>query len=616
MTPLASSIQMGLTGIRDQRSWRMGATLGCICFALISEIALRLSIPASQAVALPPDSPVAFRDVAPKAGLTPQIICGSAKKDYILEVSGSGAVWFDFDNDTNVDVYLVNGSTIENLLRPGHASDLPHNYLFRNNGDGTFADVTTKAGVKGQGWGNGALAADFNNDGWKDLLVTNFGPNILYRNNGDGTFTDVTAKAGVAGGQTWHTGASFGDYDKDGHLDLFVCGYVEFDVHHPPTPAELSCTVRGKPVKACGPRGLKGAPDFLYRNNGDGTFSDVTARAGITDQRSYYGFSALIEDFDGDTFPDIIVTNDSRPNYFYRNKGNGTFEEIGTRAGIAYNGEGAEQSNMGLAVGDINNDGLMELFITTFADDNYTLFLNEGNGLFTDISYPSGLGEPTIPFLGWATFFFDYNNDGWKDLFCVNGHVYPEVEHLFQDVPYRQRPQLFENIGDKRFKEVTTQVELARLKLSGRGGAFADFDNDGDLDVLIVNMDDRPLLLRNEGGSKTGHWLQVRTIGTKSNRDGIGALVKVVTPDGTQYDRMRCGGNFLSGNDLRLHFGLGTHPRADLVEIHWPSGLVDVLRHVKADQVVVIEEGRGQIAALVHHGMTETGFGSETLRGD
>jgi enediyne biosynthesis protein E4 len=540
---------------------------------------------------------VVFEDVAAVAGVTPKLICGTSKKDYILEVSGSGVVWFDYDNDGFLDLYFVSGSTIQNLLHPDGALELPHNYLYRNNGDGTFTDVTAKAGVAGRGWGNGALAADYNNDGFEDLFVTNFGPNILYKNNGDGTFTDVTRQAGVDGGNTWHSGSSFGDYDKDGLVDLYVAGYVDFDIHKPPIPGQLVCTVRGKPVKACGPRGLKGAPDVLYHNNGNGTFSDVTEQAGVSDKKRYYGFSPLIEDFDGDGFPDIVVTNDSTPNYFYRNKKDGTFEEIGTSAGIAYNGEGAEQSNMGLAVGDIDNDGWMELFITTFADDNFTLFHNDGNGLFTDISYPSGLGEPTIPFLGWATFFFDYNNDGWKDLFCVNGHVYPEVEQLFKDMKYLQSPLLFENLGNKKFQDVSQKVGLTGFKLAGRGGAYCDYDNDGDIDVAMVNMDDRPLILRNQGGNNLGHWLEFMLIGTKSNRDGIGALVKVVTEGRTQYDRVRCGGSYLSGNDLRLLFGLGKSFLAHQVEIQWPSGVVDRLTDVKADQFIVVQEGRGQMAS-------------------
>ena len=537
---------------------------------------------------------ITFRNVAQEAGIIPALVCGTPEKKYILEVNGTGCVWFDYNNDGYADLYIVNGSTMANLLNPGR-SEQPRNYLFRNNGDGTFTDVTERAGVPGAGWGNGALAADFDNDGNVDLLVTNFGPNILYRNNGDGTFTDVTAKAGVGGGNVWHTGASFGDYDNDGYLDLYVCGYVDFDIHHPPDPRQLYCTYRGKPIMACGPRGLKGAPDKLYHNNGDGTFTDVTDRAGVTDKNLYYGFSAVIEDFDGDGRPDIVVLNDSNPNYFYRNKGDGTFEEVGASVGIAYNGEGVEQAAMGLAIGDMDNDGWMDLFITTFADDNYTLFHNEGKGVFTDISYPAGVAEPSIPLLGWATFFMDYNNDGWKDLLTVNGHVYPEVDRLFKDANYRQPLLLFENSGNGKFREVSREVGLAELRLPGRGGAYCDYDNDGALDVCIINVDDRPVLLRNEGGNQAGNWLQVKIVGTKSNRDGIGALVKVVAGGLTQYDRVRAGGNFLSGNDMRLHFGLAEHEEVESVEVRWPSGTEDRVARLRANQVLVIQEGKGQI---------------------
>jgi enediyne biosynthesis protein E4 len=538
---------------------------------------------------------ITFQDIAPQAGIIPKLVCGSPEKNYILEVNGTGCVWFDYNNDGYVDLYIVNGSTIGNLLNGKCASGRPRNYLFRNNGDGTFTDVTLQAGVSGRDWGNGAVAADYNNDGWVDLFVYNFGKNILYRNNGDGTFNDVTAQAAVAGNNLWSAGAAFADYDNDGFLDLYVSGYIDFDIRHPPDRNRLSCTFRGKPIMACGPRGLKGAPDILYHNNGDGTFTDVTAKAGVADKGLYYGFAVAFEDLDGDDRPDIVVMNDSNPNYFYRNKGDGTFEEVGATAGIAYNGEGLEQSNMGLALGDFDNDGMTDLFITTFADDNYTLFHNEGKGLFVDVSYPSGLGEATIPFLGWATFFMDYNNDGWKDLFCVNGHVYPEVDRLFKGASYRQRPLLFENLRNGKFRDASLEVGLGAFQLPGRGGAFCDFDNDGDLDVCIVNIDERPVLLRNDGGNAAGNWLQVKTVGTKSNRDGIGALVKVIADELTQYDRVRTGGSFLSGNDMRLHFGLGEREEADAVEVHWPSGAVDRLTRVRANQVLVVQEGKGQI---------------------
>ncbi len=544
----------------------------------------------------PAASKVLFRDVAAAAGITPLIICGAKDKSHILEVNGSGAAWFDYDNDGLTDLFIANGSTIENLLKPPAPGQGPRNYLFRNLGNGSFEERASRAGVAAAGWGNAVVAADYDNDGKVDLLVTNFGPNVLFRNNGDGTFKDVTKQAGIAAGDIWHTGAAYGDYDRDGDLDLSVAGYVEFDPRNPPSPQALYCSYRGKPVKICGPRGLKGAPDFLFRNNGDGTFTDVTVQAGVADQHLYYGFAVGFEDLDGDDWPDIFVTNDSNPNYFYRNKRDGTFEEIGAISGAAYSGEGIEQANMGLALGDMDNDGWTDLFITTFSDDNYTLFRNEGKGLFADVSYPSGLGEPTVSYLGWATFFFDFNNDGWKDLFCVNGHVYPEVDRLFTDLTYRQPLQLFENLKNTKFREVSTDTGLGATRIPGRGGAYCDFDNDGDLDVLVTTIDDRPLLLRNDGGNSGGRWIQIRAIGNKSNRDGIGARVKVVSGSCTQYDRVRTGGTFFSGNDLRLHFGLGSDSVVDLVEVYWPSGTVDRITEVGTNQLIIVEEGKGKVA--------------------
>jgi enediyne biosynthesis protein E4 len=581
--------------------------LAQLCASLSPVVHRRTAVPESKLAAggLAGRPPVAsstpgkitFRDVAREAGIAPKLVSGSVDKKYILEVYGSGCVWFDYDNDGYVDLYVVNGSTIENLLYPSRVKSPPHNYLFRNNGDGTFTDVTHQAGVQGHGWGFGAVAADYNNDGFVDLFVYNYGPNVLYRNNGDGTFTDVTASAGVAGKNlVWSAGAGFGDYDNDGFLDLYVTGYIDFDIHDPPSPGYLYCTYRSKPVQVCGPRGLKGAPDALYHNNGDGTFTEVTDRAGVTDKKLLYGFSVVFEDLDGDGRADIVVSNDSGPNYFYHNRGDGTFEEIGAMAGVAYSGEGQEQANMGIAVGDYDHDGRMDLFLTTFAGDNKTLLHNDGECVFTDVSYPSGLGEATIPFLGMATFFIDYNNDGWTDLFCVNGHLYPEVDRLFTDDHYFQHPQLFKNLGNGKFSEVSQDVGLAALQLGGRGGAFCDYDNDGDLDVAITTIDGRVLLLQNEGGNAAGHWLQVKTIGRKSNRDGIGALIKVVAGDLTQYDRVRCGGNWLSGNDMRLHFGLGEHQQIDILEVHWPSGTIDRLTGLAADQTIIVEEGKGLAA--------------------
>ncbi|MGH9402675.1 MAG: CRTAC1 family protein [Terriglobia bacterium] len=537
-------------------------------------------------------SQITFRNVAAEAGITPLIICGGKNKQSILEVNGSGCVWFDYNNDGYVDLYIVNGSDLKYMLNPSLSGPRPRNYLYRNNGDGTFTDVTHEAGVEGKGWGCGAVAADYNNDGFVDLFVYNFGPNILYRNNGNGTFTDVTPQAGLAGDNIWSGGAAFGDYDNDGFLDLYVSGYINLDLKNPP---HLKCTFEGFPVTACGPLGLPGAPDTLYHNNGDGTFTDVTVKAGVTNSQLRYGFSVAFEDLDGDGRPDIVVMNDSVPNYLYHNNGDGTFEESALLAGIAYNGDGHVQSNMGLAVGDIDNDGWMDLFITTFADDNFTLFHNTGRGVFDDISYPSGIATPTIPYLGWSTFFMDFNNDGWKDIFCVEGHIYIEALSVKMHAPYRQRPQLFQNLHNRTFREVGAESGLGNLFLAGRGGACCDYDNDGALDAAIICIDDHPVLLHNDGGSLAGNWLQVKTMGVKSNRDGVGALVKVGAGDLVQYDRVRTGCAFMSSCDMRLHFGLGAREKADYVEIHWPSGHIDKLAHLAANQVVVVREGEGQI---------------------
>ena len=529
---------------------------------------------------------VEFHDVTEKAGIRSLIISGGKQKNYVLEVNGSGACWFDYNNDGYPDLYLVNGSTLEALR--GKEPRTVTNHLYRNNRNGTFTDVTDAAHVPGAHWGFGCVAADYDNDGNTDLLVTNFGPNILYHNNGDGTFTDVAAHAGVGGGNIWHTGAAFGDYDNDGYVDLYIAGYLDFDIKNP----ELkSCDYRGVKVHACGPLGYRGAPDVLYRNNRDGTFTEVTEKTHVADRNLYFGFTVLFEDLDDDGLPDIFVANDSNPNYFYRNKGDGTFEEVGVSSGVAYNSDGKEMSSMGVAAGDYDNDGRTDLFVTTFANDNYVLYHNDGKGAFSDVSFQSGIGERTIPYLGWATFFFDYNNDGWKDLFNANGHVYPEMGDKSKE-SYREPLQLFGNLHNGKFAEVSEAVGLrALLRKSARGGAYCDYDNDGDVDILISNIDDQPQLLENRGGNAS-RWLKLKLVGTKSNRDAIGAKVKLTAGDLVQYDRVRAGGSYISGNDLRLHFGLADHAAADTLEITWPSGKRQHLTNVKSNQILTITEPR------------------------
>lgn len=529
---------------------------------------------------------VTFRDVAEQAGLNATIVSGGAKKNYVLEVNGSGTCWLDYDGDGWLDLYLVNGSTLAALQ--GKAPSPTRNYLYRNKGDGTFEDVTTKAGVAGRGWGFGCVAADYDNDGHMDLLVTNFGPNILYRNRGDGTFEDVTVKAGVAGGDIWHAGAAFGDYDLDGHLDLFVPGYLDFNIA---APEFKTCEYRGVKVHACGPLGYRGAPNALYRNNGDGTFTEVTSKAGVTDADLRFSFQAVFEDFDNDGWPDLFVANDSNPNYLYRNNGDGTFEEIGIPAGVAYSGDGKEMSSMGVAVGDYNHDGWMDLFITTFSNDNYVLFRNDGDGFFTDASYPSGVGEPTVPYLGWATFFFDYDNDGHPDLFCANGHVYPEVDGVLRET-FRQPLQLLRNLGNGRFRDVSAEAGLSRLPpQSARGGAYADFDNDGDLDIVVSVMEGKPVLLENTSANRA-NWLRVALTGVECNRMAVGARVKVTAGKHIQYATVYAGGSYLSSSDPRLHFGLGAAAEAD-IEVTWPGGAKERVGPVKANREIRIGQGRG-----------------------
>jgi hypothetical protein len=538
------------------------------------------AIPVLLAHAWAPE-PVAFKETASRAGITGIITSGGLPKNYVLEVNGSGLCWIDYDNDGWLDLYLVNGATLGNLQ--GKTPQRTTNHLYRNNRDGTFTDVTLKAGVPGRGWGFGCVAVDYDNDGHTDLLVTNFGPNILYRNRGDGTFADITENAGVGGGNIWHAGAAFGDYDLDGNLDLFVPGYLDFNAAKP----ELkTCEYRGVKVHACGPLGYRGAPDVLYHNNGDGTFTDVTARTNVADKNLYFGFQAVFEDFDNDGWPDLFVGNDSNPNYFYRNKHDGTFEEVGVASGVAFSADGKEMSSMGVAVGDYDHDGNMDIFITTFANDNYILFHNDGAGLFTDVSYAAGIGEATVPNLGWATFFFDYDNDGHPDLFCANGHVFPEVDGAIRE-SYRQPLQLFRNLGEGKFREVTKEA-LDLPHQAARGGAFADYKNDGGLGVVVSLMDSKPLLLENVG-PKRGNWLRVKLTGTKCNRQAVGARVKVTAGGLTQYGSVRAGESYLSSNDPRLHFGLGQASQAD-VEVTWPGGTTETFKAIQANRQLDIRQ--------------------------
>ena len=519
---------------------------------------------------------------------------GSVEKDHILETVGSGVALLDYDNDGWLDIYLVNGSTFP--AEAGKAA-APKAALFHNNHDGTFTEVTAKAGVANERWGFGAVVGDYDNDGWPDIYVTNFGANRLYHNNHDGTFTDVAAKAGVEVGG-WSTGATWGDYDGDGRLDLFVPGYVHLDksaLTGGPTgvPGGAFCQFRGVPVM-CGPRGLVGEPDHLFHNNGNGTFTETTKPAGVTDEHGYYGLASLFVDVNNDGRPDLLVADDSTPNYLYLNKGDGTFEDASFASGYALNESGRETASMGIAAGDYAHNGLIDLFNTTFSDDYKPLYRNDGDGNFTDISYQAGIAEPTIPFLGWGTAFFDYDNDGWLDLLMVNGHVYPKVDQQNWGTTWKQRPLLLHNNrGKLEFVPAVEGTGLAELA-SGRGMAYGDLFNDGHVDVVINNMDAAPFLFRNVSGG-TNHWIEFRLVGgPKSPRDAIGATVYVTADGVRQRQDVIAGGSFASSPDPRPHFGLGAATTLTKVEIHWPSGFKETLPvPTKVDMIYTIVEGKG-----------------------
>jgi len=526
---------------------------------------------------------VQFNDVTSASGITFKHALSPEKK-YISESMSGGVALFDYDNDGYLDIFFVNSLTVD-LLK---ANKKTGSVLYHNNRNGTFSDVTDKARVGDVGWGMGCAVGDFNNDGFDDLYVTSIGPDHLFKNNGNGTFTDVTQKAGVSDPR-FSTGAAFLDYDNDGKLDLFVTNYVGFDMNNLPTFGEgPTCQFKGVPVQ-CGPRGLPGAGDSLFHNNGDGTFTDVSKKAGVADSRGYYGLDVVGSDFDGDGWIDIFVANDSTPNFLYHNNGNGTFSEIGFESGTALDKNGNEQGCMGVTLGDYDHDGLLDMFITNFDDEYNVLYRNAGKGSFVDVSYEAGVAMISLPYVGWGTKFFDYDNDGWIDLFVANGHAYPQRDR------YRQRKLLHRNNRDGTFSEIAAQSGSALMEeRASRGTAFGDIDNDGDVDIVVNDLDSAPQLLRNDGGNKN-NWIIVKTIGTKSNRNGIGAKVKVVSGDLTQLDEVRSGGSYISQNDLKLHFGLEKRTSVDLIQVRWPSGAVDTLTNVTANKVVTVKEGKGLV---------------------
>ena len=539
------------------------------------------------------NGPVIFKDIAKQAGLTSwRHVMGTPDKRFIIETIGSGVGLLDYDNDGWLDIYLVNGSTYDAMT--GKTTP-PHAALFHNNHDGTFTNVAEQAGVTNDRWGFGVAIGDYDNDGWPDIYVTNFGKNRLYHNNHDGTFTDMAEKAGVILGN-WSTGATWGDYDGDGKLDLFVPGYVHYDMANLPASGSKTmagCQFRGVSVM-CGPLGLKGESDHLFHNNGDGTFTDVSEKAGVADKDGYYGLSSAFVDVNNDGKVDLLVADDSTPNYLYINKGNGTFEDDSYLSGYALNADGRETASMGIAIGDYRNNGLLDVYNTTFSDDYYPLYRNNGDANFTDVSYEMGIAEPTIPFLGWGTAFIDYDNDGWKDLLVTNGHVYPAVDHHAWGTSWAQRPLLFHNIGGTKF-ELVPAVEGTALAQTyvGRGMAVGDLFNDGKMDAVINVMDGPPALLLDVSPDKH-NWIDIQLVGgPKSPRDAIGATVYLTANHMRQRGDVISGGSYASTNDPRLHFGLGDATIIDDVEVHWPSGVKERFSIPKIDRVVTLVGGHG-----------------------
>jgi len=579
--------------------------LGSTAFMLGSSLLDRLTAPVwglpaetqvKTAVASTPSSPVQFVDVAERAGLkVPNVWGGVEHKRIIIETKGSGIAFFDYDNDGWLDIYLTNGSRLDTKWPAGTA---PTTHLFKNNRDGTFTDVTEKSGLGRSGWQTGVCVGDYDNDGWDDLFCTFWGHNILFHNNGNGTFTDVTKKANLAQSKgRWGTGCSFVDYDRDGHLDLFVCNFVHLDPDNPPSIDNASfCQWKGVPTM-CGPRGLPGDTNILYHNNGDGTFTDVSEKAGILKPGPRYSITSVCCDFDNDGWPDIYVAVDSMPSILFQNNHDGTFTDIAVMAGCAYNADGHEQAGMGLGVADYDCDGWFDIFKTNFADDTSNLYHNNGDGTFSDLSFNSGVGINNT-YVGWGCGFIDYDNDGWPDIVQINGHVYPEIDKYNFGETFKNPRLVYKNLGNRTFKDVSAEMgQGITARHSSRGAAFGDYDNDGAMDVLILNMNEPPSLLHNVGGSKQ-NWIKLKLIGTKCNRTAIGARARVITGKHIQMAEVQSGASVMSQNDLRLHFGLGASKTVDAIEIKWPTTQkIERFENVKPNQILTIREGDGIITA-------------------
>ena len=539
---------------------------------------LPLLINSSSAAASPQ-----FTLVTREAGIHFQHYNGARGHQYFIEPLGGGAAFLDYNNDGFQDIYFVNGVDLP-LLQEGQSDqvELPRNALYRNNGDGTFTDVTAAAGVADTGYGMGCAVGDYNNDGFADLYVTNFGANVFFRNNGDGTFTDVTTQTGT-GDTRWGTSCAFVDYDNDSFLDLYVTNYVKYTIE-----SDQVCMNKGVRVY-CDPRLYEGELDILYHNNGDGTFTDMTESAGFS-KATGRGLALAWGDYDDDGNMDIYIANDADQNFLYRNDGDGTFTDVSLAAGVGFSEDGDAENGMGADFGDYDNDGHLDLVVTNFQDQTNTLYRNEGDGLFSDVSYASGIGTMSLPYLAWGVSFCDYDNDGYQDLFIANGHLDENVQAFNPTGFYEQPNLLFRNNRDGTFDEVGVDSGSGmRVEKVSRGFAYADYDNDGDLDLLVTNLKGAPDLLENKGGQNT--WLILRLIGTRSNRDAIGARVKVTTGNLTQIREVRSGSSYLSQNDMRLHFGLGKYHQINQIEIRWPSGLQERLEGIEANQALTLVEG-------------------------
>jgi hypothetical protein len=537
-------------------------------------------------------SPAWFVDVAEKSGLaSTNVNGGSTMKRYIIESTGSGVAILDYDNDGWPDIFLLNGTTLTGTAAGNSAK--PTSHLFHNNHDGTFTDVTERAGLLSTGWSQGVCVGDYDNDGYDDLFVTQYGKNRLYHNNGNGTFKDVAEDAGVAGdGKEWGTGCAFIDYDRDGKLDIVVSNYVHLDLAHTPSPGEASyCMWKGAPT-FCGPRGLQGVPNILYHNGGQGKFTDVSQGSGFAKTTGHYCFSVSSIDYDDDGWPDIYIACDSTPSELFHNNRDGTFTDVAADAGVAFDENGREQASMGTTIGDYNGDGRLDIFKTNFSDDTPTLYMNNGDGNFTDTTVASGLGSRTQE-LGWGTMFMDVDNDGWPDLLIVNGHVYPEVDTGHLGSTYKEPRILYHNLGNGKFKDISeTSGPGINTPAPGRGLAIADLWNDGRLEAVINNIDAPAQLLVNRA-KNANHWLEIKLVGTRSNRDGIGARVTVHAGQRTWVDEVRSGSSYDSSNDLRLHFGLGQHLNAERIDVRWPSGEQETFAGTDTDRIVTLREGSG-----------------------